>query len=192
MLHTIRLLPLLLGLAVPLEAASQTRELGRSGAWTAYAGLTDEGVPVCGMDVRGSEDRVLHVKWFLEDEKLTMQAMKASWSIPADTEVRLVLDVDGRVSWTVPSALGSGRIVEWTVTTETFDEFVTAFRAGRTLTLRFPGGDEAPWVVSLRGSMATFDIFAACVVETEAANQAATPPARNQRKDTGPTQPFGR
>jgi hypothetical protein len=192
---------LLLSFVLGSSATAQTRPLGGSGVWSAYGGLTEGGRQVCGMHVFGSEQRDLHIKWFSGNNHLTIQAFKPSWNIPQGTRMPLVIGIDGRVGWNVPEAFGVGALVEWIVSRQTFDEFVAAFRLGNTLTVSFPGGSEPPWVASLRGSLATFELFAACILSAGGFStqpHARSGPRRDAPAGVGPpkdppaSQPFGR
>jgi hypothetical protein len=167
------------------QAQGGTRDIATNGVWTAYGGRSETGTRMCGMRVIGSAGRSLHVKWFEGNSHLTVQAFREGWRIPHGTRMPVSLRVDRNPGWDVAQAFGTNNLVEWRVTQATFDEFSALFRLGSMLTVSFPAGSEEPWVASLRGSAATYDVFAGCILRT------GRPPQPHDRPATGAVQPFG-
>src|SRR5262245_58820946 len=68
-------------MSVPAKAASYT-----SGNWYVYDSTSDlTGKPLCGMNIGGSDTRVISVKYFAHDNTVRVQAFKDSWRFPKDS-----------------------------------------------------------------------------------------------------------
>src|SRR5688572_4914145 len=80
-------------------AVAETKTIATAGNWTAFAGRDEENRPVCGVRASDPENsptrRVLMVKWWSGGANLAIQAAKASWRIPAGTQMRMTLRFDG-------------------------------------------------------------------------------------------------
>lgn len=183
-------------LLYPLAAAAQgsNTTLSRAGGWTAYAATSNDGLRLCGMEARGeAEGRQLHIKYFQNSPRLSFQAMRTSWNVPQGARMPVNFQIDENRPWNA-SASGSpgtpttGGIVEWTIEGDSISAFERQFRAGRKLRVSFPGGSEAPWIVSLIGTNAMVSQFVGCMrsINAGSGGGGGPPPTANP----GPTQPF--
>ncbi len=175
-------------MALPSVAAPARADIQRmyeAGAWSLYTGTSTSGRAVC--DMRVADDagsKRIDVIYFINESHLTVRMNKATWQIPADTRVGVVLQFDNYPVWTA-TADGAGGDVEFSVPTNALAEFAREFRAGNRMRISFPDGSEAPWLASLAGTSFMLDRFLECVRRiqgTETQPYAQTPAT--------PTQPF--
>lgn len=165
--------------AYPAAAQPTDRTLARAGDWAAFIAMGDHGTPMCGMDIRGPEGQHFAVKRIGTQPFLTIHVSKATWQIPAGTQVPATMALGGTSFAGNGTAMNNGRTIEWTLHGDEITRFVLAFRVGLTMRLSFARGTETPWIISLRGTSAMTDAFTTCV---RALNQMGAP--------TAPSQPF--
>lgn len=163
------------------SATAQTAALQQFTAWTLYGGRSGDGTPVCGIQsadrAPNGEERQIHIKWFSPNPHFTVQVFKPSWAIPARTRVPFEYRIDGGSRF-YGSGIGNGRAVEWTISFNTFDDWLRQFQGGTALRLVF-GGDEPPMNISLMGSSAAMVGLANCMRAQNAV-----------RNNSGSTRPY--
>ncbi|HEX3399774.1 MAG TPA: hypothetical protein VHT74_05565 [Acetobacteraceae bacterium] len=160
------------------------------GSWDAFSGPGDNGTQVCGIGSTNPVDnRSLSLRFQIGGDTVTLQAKKPTWSIPAGTQLPVVMQIGLETPWNL-QGVGNGQVVEWALDRAAMESFDAQFRRANSMSLSFPTGNEPPWTIGLNGSTAVSNAFGRCVTDLtqRAGAQAAptTPPA-----DQGPTQPFG-
>ena len=171
------------------------------GSWDAFSGTGDDGKPVCGIGTTNPADgRSFSIRFIIGGEDVSFQAKKPSWTIPDGTQLPLVMQIGLDAPWN-QQGTGHGQVVDWTLDRTTIQTFDAQFRRAGSMTLTFPSGNEAPWILSLSGSMAASNAFGRCITDltrrtgvqsAPAAPAAATQPfvqAPTQSTTQAPTQP---
>ncbi len=166
----------------------------RAGNWHAFTDKDAQGTPVCGIGTENPVDgRALTLTYRIGGTDLMLQAAKPGWTIPDGTALNVSMQIDSNPSWTT-GAVGSGATVDWTVGAASIVNFDGQFRAGSTMTVTFPSGNEAPWLLSLSGSTAASATLWRCVQDlndkARLSNPAPIAPATTQPFGQAPTQPF--
>ncbi len=176
-------------LALPALARAEIRPLYTSGLWSAYGGTAENQRAVCGISTAGAEGRRIAIQQFTGDKNLDVVLEKPSWSIPDNTPVEVVVQVDG-YSTRLERVTGTGTRVYAHLPFDASIPFMRAVRAGQQIRVGFPNGTEAVWTGGLRGSSAVINAFNEC-------RAAFTPATRTQpfssdpaTRPIAPTQPF--
>lgn len=175
-------------------ASAQMRTYYHVGSWDAFSG-TGTNNKVCGVGSTNPVDnRSLSMRFEIGGDTVTFQVKKQSWTIPTNTPIALTMQIGGDAPWNL-SAVGNGQTVEWTLDPNGMQAFDQQFRAGSTMTLTFPAGNERPWTIGLNGSTAISNAFGRCV--TDLSRQAGIqnslappPPAATEPYGQAPSQPF--
>jgi hypothetical protein len=162
--------------------------------WQAFTGKDAQGNRVCGIGSQNTADgRALQLTYTIGGTDLTLHAAKPSWTIPDGTALDVSLQIDSDPALTA-GAVGHGTTVEWAIGAAAIRGFDAQFRAGSTMTVGFPAGNEPPWALSLSGSTAASETLWRCVQELSAKarlpNSAPSAPASTQPFGQAPTQPF--
>jgi hypothetical protein len=152
-------------------------EIGRAGPWTAHAGRSDKGTPMCVVSiVKFRPVQLVSVKWFLGEDIVRIHIAKQSWRIPRGTTVKVELGFDQEREGITADAHGGDNLVEFFIAEEDVARFFSAFREADLMWLRFPEGNETEWRADMTGSREIASIYANCVRTT---------------KRFAPTQPYG-
>ena len=166
--------------------------LTRSGAWEAFFTKADTGQYTCGMSVYNKDmTQTVMVKWFQGFKAPTVQVMKRSWQIPEGTKINIVIgfDKDEYGSGTATSFIvGSSRTngLAVTLAETSAADFIEQFQAADKMWIKFPDGNETPWIADMTGSRIVGNAFLRCVNEL---NQNYTQPYGKQPESSG-TQPY--
>jgi hypothetical protein len=156
------------------------------GSWDAFSGTGADGKPTCGVGSTNPVDnRSISLRFVIGDGKVSFEAKKPTWNIPANTTIPVVMQIGLNAPWTL-QAVGDGQTVGWTIDSATMPVFDAQFRRATSMTLSFPSGNEPPWTIGLNGSTAISNAFGRCV--TDLTQRAGTQP--NAPAPSGPTQPF--
>lgn len=178
-------------LVVGGAAAADLVTYYHAGAWDAFSGRGDDGRLVCGIgNTNPADGRRFMIRFTIGGEDVTFGASKPAWTIPANTQAPLVMQVGLDTPWT-EQATGNGQMLSWTLDRSAIQSFDAQFRRASSMTLTFPDGNEPPWTVPLTGSTAISNAFGRCITDLTRRTQAAggaPPPAAAPH---GPTQPFG-
>ena len=186
-------LPLIVLLGVAPGLADPTIYY-RAGNWHAFTDKDAQGNSVCGIGTQNQGDgRALTLTYRIGGTDLMLEAAKPGWSIPDGTALNVGMQIDSNPSWTT-GAVGHGTTVEWIIGAASITGFDAQFRAGSTMMVSFPSGNEAPWVLSLTGSSAASATLWRCVQDltgrARLSNSAPGAPALTQPFGQAPTQPF--
>lgn len=186
-------LAVLLG-AAPGRAAPTV--YNRAGAWYTFTDKDDQGAAICGIGTAiQTDNRNLTLTYTVGGNDLTFTAGKPSWTIPDGTILEADMQIDQNGPWQAQGD-GHGTSVGWVVSASEIRNFDTQFRNGSTMTVTFPTGNEAPWVLSLSGSTAASATLWRCVQDLTDRARAAAPapsaPAPTSQAPTSqaPTQPY--
>ena len=179
-------------LAMMTTAQAAMHDYARAGFWKAARGSSSDGSPMCAMYTRWPDGRYVGVKW--ADGELFVHVAKPRWRVAFGTEVRLFWQFDRKPEWSgpaygdVPKQPG---VIGATITDERhgekFKKFIFEFADADKWTLRFPGGNEATWVVDLKGSETIAGHFVTCIDSLERDNTQPHQPSR----PSSPLQPHG-
>lgn len=178
------------------QTGEQTRELYRSGLWSAYTG-TDAGRPFCGVATGGGEGRRVAIQQYAGDPGIEVLLSKGSWSIPDNTPVTVQFQFDNRGE-TPGRATGHGRTIAQHMGFEQSVPFMRAMRNGRVLQVIFPDGNEPAWTGGLSGSGNAITAFNNCRTSLapaeptqpfNAPTQSAPQPTQPQAQQLPPLQP---
>jgi hypothetical protein len=182
-----------MGLAIVVIVALGTRAWAdvsvyyHAGSWDAFSGPGTDGRMVCGVGSTNPVDnRSFSMRVPIGSDTVSFQARKPTWSIPAGTELKLVVQIGLDTSWTVQGT-GNGQMVEWTLDSAAMQTFDAQFRRAGSMTVSFPNGNEPPWTIGLNGSTAISNAFGRCVTDLTHRAGAQQPAAG----PSGATQPFG-
>lgn len=156
-----RLVPAAMLASVTFSAeAASVQSVYSAGAWQVFSGIGDDQRAFCEISSGGAAGRRVLILQLAGDPNLTLQLIKDSWAIPAQTPVEVLFNIDGN-TWPFHTT-GSGQLVGMAMPPDSAADFARSFRAGRTMTVSFPGGTEAPWSGSLNSSNAVFNAFDRC------------------------------
>lgn len=184
-------------LAVPLVLALGARSGAadpvvyyHAGAWHAFTDKTSDGKDICGIATTNPTDgRDFAMTYLIGGENLTFRATKPTWTVPDGTQLNVSMQIDQNTPWPA-EALGHGNNIEWAVGAASVQAFDGLFRAGSTLTLSFPSGNEPPWTLSLAGSTAASQTLWRCVEDMSVRDHVVNP-ASNSPPPTQPYAPDG-
>ena len=118
-------------------------------------------------------------------DSVEFQAKKPNWSIPADAQLPVVVQIGLDTPWNLQGA-GNGQVVEWSLDRIAVQTFDAQFRRAGSMTVSFPSGNEPPWTVGLNGSTAISNAFGRCVTDMSA-RASANSPRRCRRVRRSPT-----
>jgi hypothetical protein len=178
----------------------------RTGTWASYAGINDEGNPMCMTSTIASADYSntrVHVKFdSSRPTYLFLHLTKSTWDVPEGKSVRVELQVDnapGRLY----KATGGDHLVQIRIDLDHTDPVTgepsiqllyNLLKSGSMLNIFFPDGSERPWRASLNGSGTELAQFANCIRTVKAASdniRNPTQPFANDDDSKQPaTQPF--
>jgi hypothetical protein len=157
-----------------------------AGSWDAFSGPGPDGRMVCGVgSTNPADDRTFSIRFTIGGDHVSFQARKPSWSVPAGTQLPVVVQIGLETPWNL-QGVGNGQVVEWALDSTAMRTFDAQFRRAGSMTVNFPTGNEPPWTIGLNGSTAISNAFGRCV--TDLSRRAATPQAP---APSGATQPFG-
>jgi hypothetical protein len=172
MKHLVRLATLAIALT-PAAALAQMQTYYHAGTWDAFSGRSDKGDAVCGVgSTIPSDGRRLSIRFGIGGTQTDFSASKPEWSIPPNTPVIVVVQLGLSMPWTM-HATGHDHNIDWTLDPNSFQTFDAQFRSAPSMTLTFPNGNEAPWLLSLTGSTIVSDTFGRCVRDLTQQVQAA-------------------
>jgi hypothetical protein len=148
-------------------AQCQTTTFAREGVWRAYGGPCNDGTKMCGIATQG-QGKYFGIKFFSGDNYFTVQLGADSWRIRDGATQRVMLEIDNYGPW---SATATGMHfsdgdagLEFRVPGSSLDQFMSEFRQGRGMAVRFPGArDVAGWTVRLEGSNNISSSFLSCI-----------------------------
>jgi hypothetical protein len=170
-------------------AHAQFRTYYHVGNWDAFSGQGTDGKWVCGVGTTNPTDnRSFSIRFIIDGDSVLFEAKKPTWSIPANTQLPVVMQVGLNTPWNMQAG-GDGQTIQWTMDRGTMQTFDQQFRAASSMTLSFPTGNEPPWTVSLGGSTAISNAFGRCVTDLTTRYGAA--PSAPAPAPSAPTQPFG-
>ena len=163
--------------APTLPANPQSNTLYHSGYWTVFAGVSNEGRPLCGLRADGN-DRTLYVKHFKDVPGLTIHVFKDGWAFPRngiDVPVTVSfgsmnpLSADGQ-GWRIKDPT-SASFVEFHVQPSYSVKFLELLSSSKQMQVAFREGNEPAWLINLAGSDNVVAAFAQCVVNLDTTTQ---------------------
>jgi len=195
------------------SASAATRQIAKSGAWSAYAGTSNTNTPLCGMLIEGG-GKSLHVKYAQGWNFINIVSWKKGWSIPNDTKMSVTLGFD-KVEFGDATATGYrsppemradlGDYISFQVGADLIDGFLEGFQSSNKMWLRFNSGTETMWLADMTGSREIGSVFARCMKalllpsgtqpygkQPETSQPYAPTQPHNAPSVSQPTQPFER
>jgi hypothetical protein len=159
-----------------------------AGSWDAFSGPGTDGKLVCGIgSTNPTDSHSFSLRFTIGgDDTVMFQAKKPSWTIPAGTQLPVVMQVGLDAPWNMQGT-GTGQVVEWTIDSAAMQTFDAQFRRAGSMTVNFPTGNEPPWTIGLNGSTAISNAFGRCVTDMSA----RASPQQPAPVPSGPTQPYG-
>jgi hypothetical protein len=184
----------LLSVALPDVATAETFVTSRVGAWQAFGGTDNAGVPVCGVvNSYGIEGRSLVIKTWSNTDYFAVQIFKDGWRIPPNQTVRVQLQFDQFVPWEAKGIAIPPNGTQIRILRNVAEQFFREFSVANTVTVYFPDGSEPYWQGGLRGSAAMTVALLDCAVKLTAGG-ATQPYGNNSQPYSTPspvTQPYG-
>jgi hypothetical protein len=177
--------------SIPANAATYT--IQQIGAWQAFGGTDNGGIPVCGIMNVGEGGRVFAIKTWSNTPYLSIQVFKSSWRIPQGQEVAIELQFDSHNPWGPAHGIAvPPNGIQFRVQPNATADFLREFELSSQVFVRFPGGTEQPWRGGLSGTAAMSITFLDCVAKMK--GQATQPYAQTptQPYSQTPTQPYQR
>ncbi len=174
--------------AAVAPARADTQTIYTAGVWTLYSGTSNSGRPLCGMKVSDTQGvRTIHIKYFGNDDHLTVQMFKTTWQVPNGTRLPIVMRMDGNSPWRA-RAFGEADHIEFTIPYSSLDVFAREFRFSGQMIVSFPEGSEGAWNASLTGTNIMLDRFVECMHTLHGGGAAPSQPYSGG--STTPSQPF--
>jgi hypothetical protein len=130
------------------------------------------------------------VKWFQGLKTPSIQVMKKSWQIPVGTKINITVGFDkdeygsGIGTSFVVGSTGTNGVAVTLAETSAAD-FIEQFQAADKMWIKFPDGNETPWIADMTGSRIVGNAFLRCVNEL---NRNYTQPYGNP--PSSGTQPY--
>jgi hypothetical protein len=148
-------------------ARCQTVTFSQQGAWDAYGGPCDNDSKMCGISTSG-KGAFFGIKYFSGDNYFTVQLGDESWRIKDGAKQQVTMEIDDYGKWSVVGNgfhFGNGTAgLEFQVPRNRLDQFMSEFRQGGRMAVRFPGADSvSSWNVSLYGSDFISSSFLNCI-----------------------------
>ena len=153
-------------LALVGSANAEVQTFAREGSWQAYGGTSDNGRALCGVSSSGT-GKYFGLKYFNGDNTLTIQLGSNEWRVKDGAKQRVRMQIDNNSQWDAVGTafhFGDGDAgLEFEIRSNQLETFMTEFRGGNTLFIRFPETDVSDWRASLDGSDTISDSFVRCV-----------------------------
>ncbi len=173
----------------PTAVMAQVKTYYRAGAWEAFSGRDDKEGAVCGISTTlPADNRRLSVGFDIGGTDTKFSASKPDWAIPDSTRVAVVMQIGLETPW-IAQGTGHEHAIDWMLTPAMMQIFDKQFRSSPSMTVTFPDGSEAPWVLSLSGSTVISDTFGRCIRDLTQQVKSA-PPAAAATAPANATQPF--
>jgi hypothetical protein len=157
-----------------VQAQTQTKELAKSGQWTAWsARIEPNNQFMCSVGTKG-KDWFFWFKWI--DGVNWFQIQKQGWRIPLGTTVPLSLQFDEHEphSGTAGSRPTTNNL-SGSLTDDKFQTVMKEFIASKTMHIKFPNGSDRGWSVSLDGADKIARTYMKCVTDYEKNNRSPQP-----------------
>ncbi|WP_159993161.1 hypothetical protein [Roseomonas sp. 18066] len=190
---------LLAGLLAAAPARAEVQEYARSNGWTAFRGVANDGIRVCGVSIRGG-GRYFAIKHFAGTRHLTLHLGKVGWTIPRGTPVPVRLSIDRANPWRANARAIDDSLISISIGNDSdaeladVKEFLNIFRNGARMQVQFLQGNEGAWTTALAGSSEISTHLVSCMANFSGREAMATPRdgRPGQPAPPGPpTQPFG-
>lgn len=158
------LLACLLAGITPATASVET--YATAGNWRAFGGTTERDRMMCGIGTT-TKGLWFGMKYFQNEQAVTVQVSHPDWIIPEQGRIRVTMRIDARAPWNVVARGfrmrdGDGA-VEFRVSPREIGQWLTEFKQGRALVLRFPDGGPADARLELAGSADIAARFGECL-----------------------------
>lgn len=174
----------------PSVASAKTYIIQTIGAWKAFGGTDEAGVPICGLSNAGA-DRVFAIKYWANGSDLSIQVFKNSWNIPSGAHIAIELQFDRYDPWSAEKGLSippDG--IQFNIKGDQIEQFFREFSAASRMAVRFPSGSEPNWDGGLSGTAALSAVFADCILKLKGAPTQPYSSQNTQPYANGPSQPV--
>jgi hypothetical protein len=170
-------------------AHADVRSIYQSDAWEPLAGRADNGTPMCGVQIQGP-DKLFMVKWFQGHDALSIHMFKPSWNIPPGTIFKVSIQFSQMVPWEGTAIGIVGKGLELRVPDAAISKFLDELRLATSMVVRFPDGNEPPWIAIMTGNNAAVVKMAQCIQWTLHPQTPTQPYTSQAQPPAAPTQPF--
>lgn len=181
-------------LATSAKGDDSIIRLHSEGFWTTlFVKANSDEEPMCVMvSENRSSGKLVMIKYFPLSDNYELQLAKNSWSIPIGLETTIDFEINNMGKWSIPggATIGGDNIITFVFRDifqdrykDAFALFLSEIAAGSRWRIKFEG-NEADWLVELRGSRANASSFMNCVVSTREYV------VESQKPTPAPTQPF--
>jgi hypothetical protein len=147
-------------------AGAEVTTFARAGGWRAFGGTTDSGKMVCGVSTQGG-GRWFGIKYFHNDDALTIQLSKDTWKVKDGVKVRVEMQFDRETPWTARATSFHMRdgdaALEFEVPSRAIGQWLSEFRRSNTLYVRFPDSNVDDWRAGLAGTSEIADRMGDCL-----------------------------
>jgi hypothetical protein len=161
----------------------------------------DEGVPMCGMQTAGDNNR-FYVKW-TPTNGMVVQVWKSNWRLANDTKVSFGLEfydsdkgdsntLSTEAGWARPSKGGVGTSLFMGVKTDDMATLLKMFGDAERVVISFPDGDEPSWGVHMDGSRKAANEFMHCMYTVQDSIKSAQPTSPVKPAETQPVKPASK
>ena len=154
-------------------AVAEVKTFAQAGGWSAFGGFSNDNKMVCGMATQGG-GRWFGIKYFQNAAGMTVQLSKASWKVEDGTKINILMQFDKLSPWTITATafhMSDGdAALEFSIPRSKLDLWLTEFRSGSNLYVRFPNSSVDDWRAGLSGTSTIVDRMGECL---EAMNRSA-------------------
>jgi hypothetical protein len=190
-----RLIMAAAALASLMTAAHAEIPLFAHGYWrTSLITKNSDDQPMCTMqstwDFNSGAQGTVTFKW-TQQHGLFIHVAKIGWKLSADTEVPMTFAFDNGVREATGFAPVDGNMIQINVPDDKAVGVMEDFADAKTMTIKFLGGDESPWIGNMTGSRKASSWFLACIAKIGAVASQPVTPKVSQPVAPQPTQPAG-
>lgn len=153
-------------MAIPASGIELTREYRKEGAWTMYAGLTTDQVPICILSTDTKDTtKTLQLRAYKGTPTLIVQISDQLWPTPTQNAIDIQLTTDDNTPWNAIAGYTTTNPTTASFAIGTKDTGPFAVEVGNSsiITISFPNTDITPWKFSPKGMGALLGDFAECI-----------------------------
>ena len=153
------------GLLASSMTFAQTTTLATAGAWKAFGGKTDKGVPLCGISTSG-KGLFFSLKIYKGDDDMTVQLGSSDWKIKDGAKQKVAMKLGKETPWKATATgfhFSDGDAgLEFVVGLKNLEKFLTEFATSDKLAVSFEGSDVAGWTAGLSGTAPVLTALGEC------------------------------
>ncbi|MSP02797.1 MAG: hypothetical protein EXR07_17385 [Acetobacteraceae bacterium] len=155
-------------------ANAEVKTFAKVGGWSAFGGTTDSDRMMCGVSTSG-DGRWFGVKYFQNNNYLTVQLSKKSWEVKDGTKIDLKMQFDRETPWSVKATafhMSDGdAALEFQIAYKEIAQWLTEFQRSNFLYIRFPDSKVDDWKAGLAGTTQISSRFDDCLTALKKATR---------------------